>query len=888
EFSEQETLPADSPPRIRQGRKLLRKKDYDEYDQPLRKKQRNKKYILSDDESDDESTVFKEKEFSEDSKSSKSRSTSISKQDSARKSSTPGSSKSKGSYKVKRDSSGRSLLQRACKKGDLADVKRFISLGADANESDFGGFTCLHEAALSGHTDVVKYLIKNGADVNKQAIEAGDSETPLMDAAENKHIDTVKVLLDNGANADIHNADGYTALTKISHLHSDEEGYDEIIELLEKALEAQKGNSSDKAVPLAPSKIVEDPYEDYFLGLVKKKNSSSTIYKYSAQGFKEAAASDFLAHDYTLQSKPDILNLAARNGHVELVDILLGLNPGSYDINQENKVGLTALLSTVGLGNYEVVKFLISRGADPTKKRKKDGLNALDIAKYSAEYDPREVELLQGEILKSSNGPTTSEKTPANENAIIKEAHKDTTLSFKEEIPKESKKPEEKESEDFEKPVNSDVSDHEIEKQKENDFDEKDREDELSLNKKRKISSGNSDLNSTKKLKKVKSREFDKLKSQPSNVFAKDRTPEANEDPKRFKSREQSPTSVTPTQHSHRPSLESSRSSDRDITKKPLTQSPSPALSSASITSPVTAPAPAPAPLTKAQEEQRAKIAEEARIWQEKSEAKKKARKEFFIKAEKEKERKRKEDEEKRIEEQKKQEILEHEKRIKEAEEIAEANRQLEVKREQLKFKKCIENYPIGLRCIKFGIEHTLEELSKFVPLYVFKMNGEEYVIDLQLSLMTALSITELGEKANFSSKIEVSLENKSKTWILFYPMIGIDPSNPHLNLQREGHSKFKFLLLNFVKLSEAKSFLEKHYPKIVDLIWNKKFITPVDLGSMMPFNEVRNIQVDILTDKNDIVIDTESVQKTSFVPPKLRLRKDALRVIRKSNTPIW
>ena len=77
-------------------------------------------------------------------------------------------------YKVKRDSSGRSLLQRACKKGNFADVQDYIERGASANEKDFR-FTCLHEAALEGHTQIVKYLIENGANVNAKADEAGDS-----------------------------------------------------------------------------------------------------------------------------------------------------------------------------------------------------------------------------------------------------------------------------------------------------------------------------------------------------------------------------------------------------------------------------------------------------------------------------------------------------------------------------------------------------------------------------------------------------------------------------------------------------------------------------------------------------------------------------------------
>ena len=88
---------------------------------------------------------------------------------------------------------------------------------------------------MEGHTQIVKYLIENGANVNAKADEAGDSETPLIDAAENKHLDCVKVLLENDADPTIFNIDGFTALTKIYNEHEGEEGYDEIIQVLEEA-----------------------------------------------------------------------------------------------------------------------------------------------------------------------------------------------------------------------------------------------------------------------------------------------------------------------------------------------------------------------------------------------------------------------------------------------------------------------------------------------------------------------------------------------------------------------------------------------------------------------------------------------------------------------------
>lgn len=69
--------------------------------------------------------------------------------------------------------------------------------------------TALQAAAASGHLDVVKPLVDNGADVNT----AGPAGTALHASAEAGHIDVVKLLLDNGADIDAGSTTNYgTAL----------------------------------------------------------------------------------------------------------------------------------------------------------------------------------------------------------------------------------------------------------------------------------------------------------------------------------------------------------------------------------------------------------------------------------------------------------------------------------------------------------------------------------------------------------------------------------------------------------------------------------------------------------------------------------------------------
>ncbi len=52
-----------------------------------------------------------------------------------------------------------------CCSGHLEVVKLLVGCSADVSCRDKQGFTPLHAAALGGHTDVVKYLLKHGAEV---------------------------------------------------------------------------------------------------------------------------------------------------------------------------------------------------------------------------------------------------------------------------------------------------------------------------------------------------------------------------------------------------------------------------------------------------------------------------------------------------------------------------------------------------------------------------------------------------------------------------------------------------------------------------------------------------------------------------------------------------
>jgi len=100
----------------------------------------------------------------------------------------------------------------AIESADLAAVKALVEAGNPADTPiDYAekGVTPLYKAAGEGRTDIVKYLIEKGANVNFRGKEWG--KTPLSEAASRGFDDVVDVLLKAGADPKARDRNGYTA-----------------------------------------------------------------------------------------------------------------------------------------------------------------------------------------------------------------------------------------------------------------------------------------------------------------------------------------------------------------------------------------------------------------------------------------------------------------------------------------------------------------------------------------------------------------------------------------------------------------------------------------------------------------------------------------------------
>lgn len=128
---------------------------------------------------------------------------------------------------------GDTPLMQAAYDGNLETVKRLIEKGTDVNQRDRLGVSALwmsagatpmfdatraDRASLDRHinhlirqTEVLRYLIAHGADVNTRTNNGG---TALLAAVSNSNVESVEALLEHGANVNAARNDGDTPLLR--------------------------------------------------------------------------------------------------------------------------------------------------------------------------------------------------------------------------------------------------------------------------------------------------------------------------------------------------------------------------------------------------------------------------------------------------------------------------------------------------------------------------------------------------------------------------------------------------------------------------------------------------------------------------------------------------
>ena len=103
--------------------------------------------------------------------------------------------------------------------GHVSKVVDMVEAGMPVDVNDGDGWTALFRAARNNQTDVVRYLLNNGANVNKQNRWGG---TALHWASTMNCTHVMRILLKHGARKDIKDGSGQTPIDSARLLNKKE------------------------------------------------------------------------------------------------------------------------------------------------------------------------------------------------------------------------------------------------------------------------------------------------------------------------------------------------------------------------------------------------------------------------------------------------------------------------------------------------------------------------------------------------------------------------------------------------------------------------------------------------------------------------------------------
>ncbi|XP_021275779.1 E3 ubiquitin-protein ligase XBAT32 isoform X4 [Herrania umbratica] len=234
--------------------------------------------------------------------------------------------------------SGERLVS-AARDGDLQEAKALLEYNPRlARYSTFGVRNSpLHYSAAQGHHELVSLLLESGVDINLRNYRG---QTALMQACQYGHWEVVQTLILFGAN--IHRADylnGGTAL----HLAA-LNGHSRCIRLL-----------LADYIPSIPS---------CWNKLRKRSKNKESIAELDESALREVIGRP-------ADGGVTALHMAALNGHVETVQLLLDLGASVTEVTMEDGttidlIGSTALHYAACGGNEQCCQILIARGASVT------------------------------------------------------------------------------------------------------------------------------------------------------------------------------------------------------------------------------------------------------------------------------------------------------------------------------------------------------------------------------------------------------------------------------------------------------------------------------------------------------------------------------------------
>lgn len=301
----------------------------------------------------------------------------------------------KGAKVNVRNNWGDTPVFRVANSGNLKMVQFFADKGAELDIRNDHGATPLNYASCNGHIAVMRYLIDHGANLNTP----GNGHSPLAWACHNSHhgyLEAVKLLLAKGAdinqsfryegkyadNPDNQWLRGWTPLMFAIH---DWGATTDIIQYLLDHGANPKAVSANGETPLYVDFVVGNrlgnQVEIAKLLLAKgvdingRVRDFGSVLHYAAMMGNSKAIEDLLALGANINlpgnggQTPLLTAIKSNDQSLETVRLLV---ENGADVNRGDVSGWTPLHEACSKGDLELVKYLVSKGADKSL-RNKDG-----------------------------------------------------------------------------------------------------------------------------------------------------------------------------------------------------------------------------------------------------------------------------------------------------------------------------------------------------------------------------------------------------------------------------------------------------------------------------------------------------------------------------------
>ena len=279
---------------------------------------------------------------------------------------------------------GESCLHIAALNGHLNLCKTLIKKhDFDINAADNDGWTALHYSARSGCYQLVSLFANKGTDIH---LKTNCGMNCLHIAAYNGHLNLCKKLIDKHKfDVNVADNDGWTAL----HNSAINGSYELFLFLANKGIDIHLKTKNDRnclyiAALNGHLNLCEKLIEKHKFDVNAVDNEGWTVLHESARSGSYELVSFFAnkATDIHLKTNhgSNLLHIAALSDHLNLCKILV--DEHKFDVNSDDTDGVTALHHSGYNGNYELISFLADKGADIHVKTK-HGCNCLHVAAFS-------------------------------------------------------------------------------------------------------------------------------------------------------------------------------------------------------------------------------------------------------------------------------------------------------------------------------------------------------------------------------------------------------------------------------------------------------------------------------------------------------------------------